>query len=185
MARSTTVTSIAVKDIGFCAHFSRQGDWAFEFALSLARRLGHRLNIFYFPRLDASFSGRPPARLDDDELVALDRRVREYYDEKLGDFVEAGFRVCEDFVDTELRRCLFRREYQVMVLGYLGHGARFGDDSIEAFAYRFNGPVVLVGPDRPDQLHLNPPARLVGWRLGLAEDAWTPLAVPAQVGSPR
>ena len=123
--------------------------------------------------------------MDDDELVALDRQVREYYDEKLGDFVEAGFRVCEDFVDSELRRCLFRREYQVMVLAYPGYGARFGESSIEAFAYRFNGPVVLVGPDRPDQLHLNPPARLVGWRLGLAEDAWTPLAVPAEVGSPR
>ncbi len=178
------MTSIAVKDIGFTAHFSRQGDWGFEFALSLARRLGHRLNIFYFPRLDSSLSNRPAGRLDEDELVALDRRVREYYDDRLEDFVDVGFRVCEDFVATELRRCLFRREYQVMVLGYLGHGATFGDDSIEAFAYRFNGPVVLVGPDRPDQLYLNPPARLVGWRLGLSEDGSTPLAVPAQVGAP-
>ena len=178
------MTSIAVKDIGFCAHFSRQGDWAFEFALSLARRLGHRLNIFYFPRLDASLSNRPAGRLDEDELIALDRRVREYYDDKLGDFVEAGFRVCEDFVDTELRRCLFRREYQVMVLGYPGHAAPFGDESIETFAYRFNGPVVLVGPDRPDQLYLNPPARLVSWRLDLSEDGWTPLAVPAEAGTP-
>ena len=178
------MTSIAVKDIGFCAHFSHQGDWAFEFALSLARRLRHRLNIFYFPRLDSSVANRPAGKFDEDELVALDRRVREYYDEKLGDFVEAGFRVCEDFVDTELRRCLFRREYQVMVLGYLGYGATFADDSIEAFAYRFNGPVVLVGPDRPDQLYLNPPARLVGWRLGLSEDGWTPLAAPAEVGAP-
>ena len=179
------MTSIAVKDIGFCAHFSPQGDWAFEFALSLARRLGHRLNIFYFPRLDSSLANRPAGRLDEDELIALDRRVREYYDEKLGDFVEVGFRVCEDLVDTELRRCLFRREYQVMVLGYLGHGARFGDDSIEAFAYRFNGPVVLVGPDRPDQLYLNPPAGVVSWRLSLSEDDWTSLPVPAEVGAPR
>lgn len=178
------MTSIAVKDIGFCAHFSRQGDWAFEFALSLARRLGHRLNIFYFPRLDSPALSRPAGRFDEDELIALDRRVREYYDEKLGDFVEAGFRVCEDFVDIELRRCLFRREYQVMVLGYLGYGVTFGDDSIEAFAYRFNGPVVLVGPERPDQLYLNPPARLVSWRLGLSEDDWTPLAAPAEVGAP-
>jgi hypothetical protein len=179
------VTSIAVKDIGFCAHFSRQGDWAFEFALALARRLEHRLNIFYFPDLDPSVSNRPPGGWDEDELIALDRRVREYYDEKLGDFVEAGFRVCEDFIDTELRRCLFRREYQVMVLGYLRPGARFGDDSIGVFAYRFNGPVVLVGPDRPDQLHLNPPARLVAWRLGLAEGDWTPLPAPAEVGARR
>ncbi len=178
------MTSIAVKDIGFCAHFSRQGDWAFEFALSLARRLGHRLNIFYFPRLDPSVSNRSPGELDEDELVAMDRRVREYYDEKLGDFVEAGFRVCEDFVETELRRCLFRRECRVMVLTYVGYGAAFGDDSIEAFAHRFNGPVVLVGPDRPNQLYLNSPARLVSWRLGLSEDGWMSLAVPAEVATP-
>ena len=69
------MTSIAVQDIGFCAHFSRQGDWAFEFALSLARRLGHRLNVFYFPRLDERCSNRTAGRLDEDELIALDRRA--------------------------------------------------------------------------------------------------------------
>ncbi len=179
------MTSIAVKDIGFCAHFSRQGDWAFEFALSLARRLEHRLNIFYFPRLDSPVSNRPTDRLTEDELIATDRRVREYYDEKLGDFVEAGFRVCEDVVDNELRRCLFRREYQVMVLGCQAYGARFGNHSIETFAYRFNGPVVLVGPERPDQIYLNPPARVVSWQLGLSDDEWMPLESPAEVGAPR
>ena len=99
--------------------------------------------------------------------------------------MEAGFRVCEDFVDTELRRCLFRREYQVMVLPHLAYGATFGDDSIETFAYRFNGPIVLVGPDRPDQLYLNPPAKIVGWRLGLSEDDWSSLPASAEVGTPR
>jgi hypothetical protein len=178
------VTTIAVKDIGFCAHYSRHGDWAFEFALSVAKRLGHRLNVFYFPELDSSLTNRREARLDEDELIALDRRVREYYDDKLGDFVDVGFRVCEDFLATELRRCLFRREYQVMVLGYLGYSATFGNDSIEAFAYRFNGPIVLVGPDRPNQFYLNPPASLVSWRLGLSDDDWTPLAAPAEVGAP-
>ena len=177
------MTSIALKDIGFCAHFSRQGDWAFEFALAQARRLGHRLNVFYFPRLDWSATEWLTRNLGEDELVALDRRVREYYDEKLGDFVEVGFRVCQDLVDTELRRCLFRREYQLMVLGYLGYGAPFGDDTMETFAYRFNGPLVLVGPDRPDQLYLNPPARLVGWRLGLSEGDWTSLEAPTELAT--
>jgi len=177
------MTSIAVKDVGFCARLSRQGDWAFEYALSVAKRLESRLNIFYFAQLDRSPTTWPLNKLDEDELVALDRRVREYYDEKLGDFVEAGFRVCEGLVDTELRRCLFRREYQVMVLPYPGYGAKFGDESIETFAYRFNGPVVLVGPERPGQLHLNPPARLVSWRFALPEDDCTSLAAPAEVGA--
>ncbi len=178
------MTSIAVKDIGFCAHLSRQGDWAFEFALSLARRLGNRLNIFYFPWLDSSASNRPTDKLNEDELIAMDRLVREYYDDKLGDFVEAGFRVCEDVVDNELRRCLFRREYQAMVLARHEHGAHFGNDSIENFAYRFSGPIVLVGPERPDQLYLNPPARVISWQLGLADDEWMPLVPPAEVGTP-
>lgn len=176
------MTTMALKDVGFCAHFSRQGDWAFEFALSLAKRLEHRLNIFYFPRLEWPTSNEPADELNQDEIVALDRRVREYYDDKLGDFVEAGFRVCEDLVATELRRCLFRQEYQAMVLGYLEHDAPFGSGSIETFAYRFNGPIVLVGPDRPNQLYLNPPATLVSGQLGLTDDDWEPLPVPAGVG---
>ena len=174
------MTAVAVKDIGLCAHFSPQGDWAFEFALSMARRLGNRLNIFYFPHLDWPSSNRPTGALGQIELVALDRQVREYYDDKLGDFLEVGFRVCEDVVDTELRRCLFRREYQVMVLGYLSRGAMFGDHSIESFAYRFNGPIVLVGPDRSNQLYLNPPAGAVSWQLGLSEEDWTSLPVPVE-----
>ena len=174
------MTTLAIKDVGFCAHFSPQGDWAFEFALSLARQLDSRLNIFYFPRLESS---SPYQVASEQELVALDRRVREYYDEKLGDFVEAGFRVCEDLMDSELRRCLFRRDYQVMVLGYLGYGAPFGDDTIESFAHRFNGPIVLVGPQRPGQLYLNLPAKVVSWQLGLEEEDWTLLPVPAEAGS--
>jgi hypothetical protein len=174
-----------MKDVGFCAHFSRQGDWAFELALSLAQRLKSRLNVFYFPQLDWSCSSDQAGGLSEDELVALDRKVREYYEDKLGDFVEVGFRVCEDLIDTELRRCLFRRAYQVMVVGYLDYGATFGDDSIENFAYRFNGPIILVGPRRPDQLCLNPPAKLVSWQLGLSEDDWTVLPAPAEVGALR
>ena len=34
--------------IGLCAIFSRQGDWAFDYALRLARKHKTRLNIFHF-----------------------------------------------------------------------------------------------------------------------------------------
>jgi hypothetical protein len=177
------MSTIRVKDIGFCAHFSRQGDWAFEFALSVARLLNSQLSIFYFPWVDRPVSDWPGGRLRDNELVNLDRQVREYYDDKLGDFLDVGFRVCEDLVDKELRRCLFHRDYQVMVLGYLAYQAPFGDCSIESFAYRFNGPLVLVGPRRPDQFYLNPPATLVRWQLGLSDDAWEPLTAPPEIGA--
>ena len=68
------MTAMTVKDIGMCAHFSRQGDWAFEFALSQASRLGNRLNIFYFPRLDWPSSNRPTGALGED-AIAFHRRV--------------------------------------------------------------------------------------------------------------
>jgi len=179
------VSTINVKDVGLCAHFSHQGDWAFEFALSLARSLKSQLSIFYFPWLDRPFSDRLAGRLRETELINLDRQIREYYDDKLGDFLDVGFRVCEDLVDIELRRCLFHREYQVMVMGYLAYQAPFGDHSVESFAYRFNGPLVLVGPCRRDQFYLNPPARLVRWQLGLSGDDWEPLPVTAEVAAAR
>ena len=34
--------------VGFCAHYSRQGDWAFECALKLAQSNGLQLNVFHF-----------------------------------------------------------------------------------------------------------------------------------------
>jgi hypothetical protein len=68
-----------------------------------------------------------------------------------------------------------------MVVGYLGYGAIFGNHTVESFAWRFNSPVVLVGPDWHGQFYLNPPARAVSWQLGLADNDWTPLAEPAEV----
>ena len=65
----------------------------------------------------------------------MEKEVRFYYDEMLGDFVNVGFRLCEGDEDPELRRCLLiRREYDVLVLAYEGHHCHFGVRSIEEFA---------------------------------------------------
>ena len=42
------MTATTIDAVGFCAHYSTQGDWAFEFALRLARKHGKKLNIFHF-----------------------------------------------------------------------------------------------------------------------------------------
>ena len=169
------MTAVSLRSIGYCADFSQQGDWAFNFALGLAGPLNRVLNIFYVPDL-AWDAPRSPSPLGPQELVHLERRVRSYYDEKLGDFVEVGFRICEGFADAELRRCLLHRDYQVLVLAYTRFGAPFAGRTIEAFAYRFNAPVVLVGPSQPDQCFLNPPAVLIHPQLGLARAEWSVLA---------
>ena len=45
------MTTIAVRDVGFCADFSLQGDWAFDYALSLSRSQRLGLKVFYVPDL--------------------------------------------------------------------------------------------------------------------------------------
>ena len=68
--------------------------------------------------------------------------MREYYEPRLGDFTNVGFRICEGLADAELHRCLMHQEYQVLVLPYRDFGIRFAGRTIEEFAYAFGGPVV-------------------------------------------
>jgi hypothetical protein len=157
--------------VGFCAHYSRQGDWAFEFALNLARSTSLQLNVFHFldDPYDASYEKAPP-RLSSasmQQAIQLEKEMRLYYDSKLGDYCEVGFRLCEDREWTELHKCLTKREFQVLVLARPSDGALFGGRPIEEFASAFVCPVVLVGPDLPRQYHLNRPAALMADRLGL------------------
>jgi hypothetical protein len=164
--------------VGYCASFSPVGDWAFEFAFGLARRYEIRLNIFFFPHFPFkkhATRGRRGERLlmGEKEKIELERRVRLYYDDKLGDFVNVGFRLCEGDEDPELRRCLLiRKDYDVLVLAYEHRGGLFGTRSIEEFADGMPCPIVLVGPDQRDEVHLNTPAKLWAETLGLNEGEW-------------
>jgi hypothetical protein len=154
-----------VNGVGLCAIFSRQGDWAFDFALSLARHHHTKLNIFHFLqspyvlRRDVVFvdAERKTTAIVTPELIARkDREMREAFEERLGDYVDVGFRLCEGNDEFELRKCFRKRDYEVLVIGYVGRGAAFGGTTtIEAFADSFKGPVVLVGPDAPDSYYLN------------------------------
>jgi hypothetical protein len=168
--------------VGYCARLSRVGDWAFEFALRLAQRHDMRLNVFFFPdppyRVHAA-RGRHGERLHlaEKEEIELERRVRLYYDERLGDFLNVGFRLCEGDEEPELLRCLLiRKDYDILVLAYENRGCLFGACTIEDFAERMACPTVLVGPSRSDELYLNTPARLWTETLDLDNEEWLPLA---------
>ncbi len=39
---------VSMNGVGLCAIFSKQGDWAFDYALQLARHHKTKLNIFHF-----------------------------------------------------------------------------------------------------------------------------------------
>ena len=173
------MSTFAVRAIGFCAHYSPQGDWAFDFALRLARARSLRLNVFHFLTNPYDPGARTPESLSRDERAALairlERDLRLYYDELLGDYLDAGFRLCADPEWTELHRCLTKREFQVLVLGYPHEGATFGGVAIEEFVTSFVCPAVLVGPSSPLDIRLNEPATLIDDKLGLADRHYIPL----------
>ncbi|MDQ7784065.1 MAG: universal stress protein [Desulfomonilaceae bacterium] len=151
--------------VGLCAIFSRQGDWAFDYALALARHHQTRLNIFHFLespysfRRDVVFSDpqrRRTERVTSDLIAAKDEELRHAFDDRLGDYVDVGFRLCEGNSEWELKKCFRKGQYEVLVIGYNEPGADFGGTTtIERFAQEFKGPVVLVGPTAGDSFHIN------------------------------
>jgi hypothetical protein len=174
----TFMTVKRLSGVGYCACLSQVGDWAFEFALGLALRQDVRLNIFFFPEppcKDHLARGRRGERglIDEKEEIDIERRVRLYYDDLLGDFVNVGFRLCEGDEDPELRRCLLiRKDYDVLVLAYERRGCLFGGRPIEEFVDHMPCPIVLVGPNQKDEFHLNIPAKLWAETLGIKEAEW-------------
>jgi hypothetical protein len=162
--------------VGFCAHYSPQGDWAFDYALRLSEQHALQLNVFHFledPYDPGDHSAEGLSREERArEAIAKERELRLYYDKRAGDYLNVGFRLCERSEWHELHRCLLVREFQVLVLGYPAPPATFAGKPIEVFADSFICPVILVGPDHRDQLHLNTRAALLAHTLGLPEGRW-------------
>lgn len=156
-----------IKGVGFCASTDAVGDRALAVALECARRHRVRLDIFFFPsspyephatRGRHGESGTLPRAA----AIELERHIRLYYDERLGDYLDVGFRLCEGDEDPELRRCLlFRKEYDVLVLPYPAPGCRFGRSSLVEFAQTMPCPVILVGPEEMGELWVNTAAHLL------------------------
>lgn len=167
------MTVPALRAVGFCAHYCEQGDWAFSYALRLAQTRRLRLNVFHFLSDPYSPASEPTASLSEAQRLQLaiekERELRMYYDDLAGDYLEVGFRLCDNSEWTELHRCLVKREFQVLVLGFTSEDAVFGGRPILEFADAFVSPVVLVGPHRPNEFHLNASAVLMVDRLGVGD----------------
>ena len=170
------MTVTAIRALGFCAHYSKQGDWAFDHALRIAQKLSVQLNVFHFLSDPYDPDDRTSERYSASELATLaierERHLRLYYDERAGDYLDVGFRLCHDDSWLELHRCLMIREFQVLFLADPGGGATFAGKPIEEFAYGFVCPVVLVGPYKSTQLRLNASAAILADRLELAGERW-------------
>jgi hypothetical protein len=182
------MTTPNIDKIGLVYDFSQQGEWALSAALRLGRRCPAALNVYYF--LDSPFSAPrdvaptelPEKHFDSETLVRTERELREHFEERIEDFEDVRFRVCESGRhNRELRRCLLHREYRLLIIPYLRAGASFGNMPIEEFAYRFATPVLLVGPDREDQLWLNRYAAVVDGSRPLGFRVWLPIAEPERL----
>jgi hypothetical protein len=171
------MTVININAVGFCAHYSQEGDWAFDFALELSRKRSVPLNVFHFLSDPYDPDDDTAVRLSADERARLaverEKELRFYYDERAGDYLDVGFRLCEDQEWTELHRCLLIREFQVLILGYPGSPATFAGRPIEEFAHAFVSPVVLVGPSSQNQLRLNSRAAIISDKLGIPDGSWS------------
>jgi len=171
------MTVVNINAVGFCAHYSQEGDWAFDFALGLSRRRSAPLNVFHFLSDPYNPDDTDAQQMAPDDRAKLaivrEKELRLYYDKRAGDYLDVGFRLCEDREWTELHRCLLIREFQVLVLGYVGPSAIFAGKPIEEFAHSFVSPVVLVGPSSADELRLNSRAALIADKLGIHDGSWS------------
>jgi len=162
--------------LGFCAHYSKQGDWAFDFALQLSQKHNVQLNVFHFLRDPYNPNYARLKHLTRSEIekmaIAEEKELRFYYDKLAGEYINVGFRECFENSWTELHRCLKISEFQLLILGYTKKGAVFVRKPIEEFANDFISPVILVGPKNPQQLCLNRQAALLTFKLGIANDTY-------------
>lgn len=168
-----------MKGVAVLASFSRQGEWAFEFALTLAKKHQTRLDIYSILASPHALR-REEVYVDDKkqrtaivtpEIIAQkERELREAFAEELGDFTDVAYHVSEGDEEWELNKHFKRGAYDLLVVGYEGKGGNVGaSQTIEDFASRYRGPLVLVGPGSRDSYFLNKKAKERLPDLGIPE----------------
>jgi hypothetical protein len=172
-----------MKNIGLCTHFSQTDDWAFNFAFDLVQRQGwqlticHWLNSPYNLRREMVYPSlwekKEPQQITPELLVKLELELREYFEPKLGDFTDVAFKLCEGLYQVELMRCFRQNLLDLVVIGHIQEdNTTLIGESLEEFARGLSYPLVIVGPNSPDQFLLNQASH--GWLedLNLEVGSW-------------
>jgi hypothetical protein len=170
--------------VGFCTHFSKTDEWAFEYALNLARMNDWHLNICHWLEspyrirrdivFDNLFDSREIAPVTPGLLARLELQLREYYEPQLGDFTEVGFRLCEGGYQIELIRCFRNELLDVVIMGYQPppETGTAADLPLEDFAEQVPFPFILVGVDGPNTYLINSQAAEIHHQMALPEGRW-------------
>ena len=173
-----------MKNIGLCTHFSKTDEWAFAYAFNLARTQHLHLNIChwlespYQLRRDIVyndlFATQETVPITPAILTKFERQLREYYEPRLGDFTEVGFKLCEGAYQVELIRCFRQHFLDLVVIGYQEPNpeASSSEQPLEIFALNLPYPIVIVGADGPDSFLLNAKAFELRQQLALPEGSW-------------
>jgi hypothetical protein len=172
-----------MKTIGLCTHFSQTDEWAFNFALELVRKnawqltICHWLNSPYSLRRDMVYptlsEGGEPQPITPELLTKLELELRQRFEPKLGDFTDVAFKLCEGMYQVELTRCFRQNLLDLVVLGYPSEDlATSAEQPLEEFAAQLSYPLVIVGPDAPNQFMLNHAAQIWVAELQLPEGSW-------------
>jgi len=172
-----------MKSIGLCTHFSQTDEWAFNFALDLARKnkwqltICHWLNSPYNLRRDMVYPSLQqdgePQPATPELLTKLELELRQHFEPKLGDFTDVAFKLCEGMYQVELARCFRQNLLDLVVIGYPSDDLmNSSEQPLEDFAARLNHPLVIVGPGGPDRFLLNQAAQTWLEDLHLPEGSW-------------
>jgi hypothetical protein len=183
-----------MKKIGLCTHFSHTDDWAFEFALGLVRTQGWQLIIChwvhspYSLRRDMVYSSLTDHSkiqpISPKLLTKLELDLRQFFEPKLGDFTDVAFKLCEGIYQVELTRCFRQHLLDLVVMGYRDDEQRSsGEQPLEVFASHLHYPLIIVGPDDPNQFQLNQAAEGCLDELELPEGSWQVIEETAPVHS--
>ena len=123
-----------MKKIGLCTRFSQADEWAFDFALALARRqkwqlvICHWLNSPYNLRRDMVYASlgetEAPQAISPELLTQLELELRQKFEPKLGDFTDVAFKLCEGMYQVELTRCFRQNLLDLVVIGHQHDQAR-------------------------------------------------------------
>lgn len=173
-----------MKNVGLCTHLSQTDEWAFNFALELVLRRGWQLTICHW--LNSPYNLRrdivyPSLQNEDEEpqpitpklLTQLELELRQYYDEKLGDFTNVAFKLCEGMYQVELIRCFRQNLLDLVVIGYQPDEQTTSfEKPLEDFAAQLSYPLVIVGPDDPNRFLLNQASQSWLDELHLPDGTW-------------
>jgi hypothetical protein len=169
--------------IGLCTHLCETDDWAFDYALKLVKTHDWQLNICHW--LPSPYRLRRDMIPDDlfhpvhsipanpQLLAQLELQLRQYYDDRLGDFTNVAFKLCEGMYQVEMVRCFRQHLLDLVIMGYLPqHTLEPDAKPVDEFSLYLAYPLVIVGHQGPNTFLLNPKAAEWLEKLDLPIGQW-------------